>query len=74
MQAKDYFAFGEPDTYGDSAPTIDEITIRLRATWTDDLNESGDTGPKYYRVKASSSDVISVVAPENIEEHFPHAE
>lgn len=69
VQAKEYFKVTRDD-FGEEVPGLPEIFVMLRVKWTDDSDESGDTGPRYYRVPARG-DVIAVVAKENIERLFP---
>ena len=70
VQGRDFLHFTQGAAGGETA-NESELKVMLRVRWKDDLGETGDTGPRYYRVPVYGPDVIAVVAETNIARFFP---
>ena len=49
------------------------IRVVFRVDWTDDLEEEGTVGPKYWYATHEDRELDQVIAQENIERIFPQA-
>lgn len=52
-------------------PLHDEIKVVLSADWSDDIDEEGSVGPRYFRLPLATEEVVPTVSSSNRKQYFP---
>ena len=58
------------DDYRRPVSGANEVLVRLKAGWTDDLGDTGETLPIYKRIEPMQGQHHDLVAPSEIDRHF----